>query len=214
MIKTPWGYSLTQATSMPSFITGQDFASFTNGKFSITDMRISANIPAATLSVQNYCGWHIYPNLECEMVYRAFDLRDSLVGSDLLIQLPATFVTAITQVLLNAELSQNEWTGDETTDFDLSENGILRLYDVPYLDKRSKIRIVYNAGLGDDQMSLIKELVANKVTHALTNSYGVASEAAGGVSVSYNSSWTGRGSSALTDDSREILDAYRVKGVY
>ena len=215
MIKTPWGYTLTDAESLPDFLTPSEFVSFTNGKFSISDTRIKSNIPAATRSIQNYCGWHIYPNLECEMVYRVFDIRDCIVGPDLVIQLPATFVTEVKSILLNATKVGSVWVGEPTTDFDLDESGIIRIYDLGFYDRKSKIRIVYDAGVEADQMELIKELVAHRVTHAVSSSYGVMSETAGSVSVSYNASWAGNTrSTALPDDNKEILNPFRVKGVY
>lgn len=215
MIKTTWGYDITEADSLTDFLTPSEFCAFTNGKFSINDSRIRQNIPAATRAVQNYCGWHIYPNLECEMVYRIFDLRDSFVGSDLLIQLPATFVSGIKEVLLNAKKVGSIWVGEPTTDFDLEESGLLRIYDIGYYDRRSKLRIVYDAGVGADQMALIKELVANSVTHSISTTYGIASETAGSVSVSYSSNWASSSrSTALADDTKEILNTFRLKGVF
>jgi hypothetical protein len=49
----------------------------------------------------------------------------------------------------------------------------------------------------------------------VTNPYGVNSEAAGGVSVSYSSTWSGHASAtALTNDTREVLDVYKIRGTY
>lgn len=214
MMKTTWGYTLTTATSLTDFLTIQEFNTFTANKFT-GDVRIEPNIHSATRSIQNYCGWHIYPNLECEMIYRVLDLRDCFVGSDLLIQLPATFVTEISSILLNPIFEDDVWTGTVLTDFDLSESGLLRIYDVGSIDRRARIRIVYKAGLGSTQMDVLKELTAHRVTHAVSSSYGVMSESAGGVSVSYNSSWAGNTrSTALPDDNKEVLNAYRCKGVF
>ena len=211
---TPWGYKLLNTESLPNFITAQEFDSFTNSRFH-GDARIEANIPSATRSIQNYCGWHIYPNLACEMVYRVFDIRDCFVGPDLLIQLPATLVTGVGSILLNARQENDTWTGDEVTDYDLDEHGLLRIYDVGGIDRKSKIRIVFNAGLPEAQMDLLKELTAHRVVHAVSSSYGVTSESAGGVSVTYNASWAGNTrSTALPDDNKEILGTYRVKGVF
>lgn len=211
---TPWGYKLLNTESLPNFITAQEFDSYTNSRFH-GDARIEANIPSATRSIQNYCGWHIYPNLACEMVYRVFDIRDCFVGPDLLIQLPATLVTGVGSILLNARQEDDTWTGDEVTDYDLDEHGLLRIYDVSGIDRKSKIRIVFNAGLPEAQMDLLKELTAHRVVHAVSSSYGVTSESAGGVSVTYNASWAGNTrSTALSDDNKEILGTYRVKGVF
>jgi hypothetical protein len=151
------------------------------------------------------------------MVYRVLDLRDSFVGSDLLIQLPATFVTSVEKIVINAVLNPltQSYEGDEITEFDAEPSGLIRVYDVGCLDRKSRIFIKYRAGLPDDQISVVKELTAHRVTHAVTSSYGVMSEAAGGVSVTYNASWAGNTrSTALPDDNREVLEAYKVKGVF
>src|SRR5574344_42469 len=211
---TPWGYTLTTATALTDFLTTTEFDSFTNSKFA-GDSRISANIPSATRSIQNFCGWHVYPALDCEMFYNMRDLRDAFVGNDLLIQLPATLVNSVTSILLDAEKVDGEWTGEETTDFDLDASGLLRVFDVGYRDRRSKIRILYNAGLAATQMDVLKELTAHRVVHAVSSSYGITSEAAGGVSITYNASWAGNTrASALPDDNKEILAAYKVRGCY
>ena len=213
---TPWGYTLTTATSLADFITSADFDKYTANKFH-GDSRIEANIPAATRAIQNYCGWHISPNLECEMVYNIHDLRDSFVNGDLLIQLPSRFVTAIKSILLDAVPSNEPgtWTGTETTDFEFDRTGLLRIFDVGCRGKRSRIRIIFNSGLPSEQMDVLKELTAHRVTHAVTSSYGITSESAGGVSVSYKVSWAGNTrATALANDNKEILEVYRVKGVY
>ena len=213
-MNTTWGYKLTTASSLTDFLTTSEFNNFTANKYA-GDVRVEPNIKSATRSIQNYCGWHIYPNLECEMVYRVLDLRDCFIGSDLLIQLPSTFTTEVTSVLLNAVFDDGAWTGDEITDFDFTESGLLRLYSVSNIDRKSKIRIVFKSGLDASQIDVLKELTAHRVVHAVSSSYGVTSESAGGVSITYNSSWAGNTrSTALPDDNKEILNVYRVKGVF
>ena len=207
MIDTTWGYTLKTVDKIPDFLTPAEFDAFTNGKFSgMVDTRVTSNIPSATRAIQNYCGWHIFPNLECETSYRVFDLRDYFSGHDLLIQLPATKVSEIKALKLD---------GEDFTDFDLDKSGLLRLYDCGWFDKRSKLSVTYMAGVDDSQMDLIKELVAHRVTHAVSSSYGVMSEAVGGVSVTYNASWAGNTrSTALADDNKEILEPYKVRRVF
>ena len=207
MIDTTWGYTLKTVDKIPDFLTPAEFDAFTNGKFSgMIDTRVASNIPSATRAIQNYCGWHIFPNLECETSYRVFDLRDYFSGHDLLIQLPATKVSEIKALKLD---------GEDFTDFDLDKSGLLRLYDCGWFDKRSKLSVTYMAGVDASQMDLIKELVAHRVTHAVSSSYGVMSEAVGGVSVTYNASWAGNTrSTALADDNKEILEPYKVRRVF
>lgn len=214
--QTPWGYVIDSQT-LPDFITVTEFSNFTNGKFGTTDTRITSNIPSATASIRNYCGWHISPSLTCGMVYRVYDLRDCYVGPDLLIQLPATYVSSVSKIILDAKLNPltEEYEGETMTEYDLTPSGLLRVYDVGFRDRKSQIFIKYVAGLPDTSIEVVKELTAHRVTHAVTSSYGVTSEAAGGVSVSYNAAWAGNTrSTALPDDNREVLEPYKVKGVF
>lgn len=215
---TPWGY-IMDAETLPDLITINDFSAFTNNKFGMSDVRIAPNIASASEAVRNFCGWHVAPSLECGMLYNVHDLRDAFVGPDLLIQLPATFVTNVSKVVLGAVWNSeaDDWDGEiiedmERIDFGMGD-GLVRVYDVGHLDRKARVFIKYTAGFSATPPN-VKELVANCVTHAFTNTYGVASEAAGGVSVSYSAAWTGKGSTALTNDTRATLDVYKVKGVF
>lgn len=212
---SPWGY-IIDSENLPAFISVDDFHLFTNGKFA-GDTRIVSTLPSASEAIRNFCGWHIAPSLTCGMVYNVLDLRDAFVGRDLLIQLPATYVTDIQKIVLNAVLNPSTglYEGDETDDYEIGMgDGLLRIYDVGNLNRKSRIFIKYTAGFTDTP-SAIKELTADRVSHAVTNPYGVNSEAAGGVSVSYSGAWAGSAnSSSLPSDSREILEAYRLKGVF
>ena len=213
-----WGYSY-DAEALPALINATEFSAYTNGKFGTTDTRIASNIKSASEAIRNYCGWHISPSITCGMLYNVANLRDAYIGGDLLIQLPATFVTSIVKIVLDAVLDPDsgDYIGETITDparYELDKsNGLLRVYDVGIRDRRSKIFVKYVAGFGDAEA--IKEITSLRVVHALTNPYGVTSEAAGGVSVSYSSAWSGRANStALPSEERETLDAYRVKGVF
>ena len=215
---SPWGY-IYDAQSLPTLIDASEFSAYTNAKFGTTDTRISSNIKSASDAIRNYCGWHISPSLTCGVVYNVANLHDAFIGGDLLVQLPATFVTSISKIVLDAVLDPDtqEYNGEEITDASCYEldnsNGLLRIYDVGARDRRSKIFVKYVAGFGDAEA--IKEITALRVVHALTNPYGVTSEAAGGVSVAYSSAWIGRANStSLPSEERETLDAYRVKGVF
>ena len=212
---TTWGY-IVDAETIPDLITAEEFNAFTGSKFA-GDARIAANIPSATASIRNFCGWHIAPSLTCGMVYRVADLRDAFVGRDLLIQLPATFVTGISKVILNAVLDDEtgNYVGDVADEFDLDQSGLLRIYDVNVTSRKSRIFIKYQAGLPLNNIGAVKEIAANRITHVVTSSYGVMSEAVGGNSVTYAASWAGNTSSgSLPDDTREVLGPYRCRGVF
>lgn len=208
-LQTTWGYTLSNAAALSDLITLAEFNTLTANKYA-GDTRIAGNISAASEAIQNYCGWHVYPSQSCE--YSEYLLsgngRIKRSGRDLLIQLPATYVTAIDSVKID---------GDAWTDFALSKNGLLRLFDVNLqeITRKTEIVVEYTAGLPDALMSAIKELVAHRVTHALVSSAGVQSESAGGVSVTYSASWinTSR-STALAADNKEVLDQYKLREVF
>ena len=218
--QTPWGYKI-DAEALPPLLSYAEFNNFTAGKFG-ADARIEASIPAASEAIRNYCGWHVSPNLRCGMLYNVHNLRDAFVGRDLLIQLPATYITGVSLVVLNAEWDEqaHEWKGDILTgtdpdvDFDAG-SGLLRVFDVNCLDKRSKIFVEYDAGFPEGSAQAVKEIASSLITHAVANPYGVASESAGGVSVSYSAAWAGTmGASQLSESCREMLSSYKVKGVF
>lgn len=215
--QSPWGY-IYDAETLPDLMTLHDFAVFTNGRFDLGDTRVPANIASASEAIRNYCGWHISPSLDCGMLYNVHDLRDAFVGNDLLIQLPATFVTNVEKVVLGAvwNTETGDWDGEVITDPARIEytNGLLRVFDAGRLDRRARVFVKYTAGFPDAAVPLIKELVANSVVHAITNTYGVASETAGGNSVSYSAAWADRGSTALTNDTRDTLSKYKVREVF
>ena len=105
--------------------------------------------------------------------------------------------------------------GVEHGDCDIAPNGILRLFDVGRTDRRTQIVVNYTAGVAAGLMDGIRELIAGRVTHALAQPYGVQSESAGGVSITYSASWAASASAtSLTDDNKEVLEPYRVKGVF
>jgi len=212
---TPWGY-IADAEVLPNFLSDIEYNNFTNGKFA-KDTMVQKVIPSATEAIRNYCGWHISPSLTCGMFYNIRDLRDAFVGRDLLVQLPATYVTAIQKIIVDAvwNADKDDWDGEELTDYDIGMGaGLLRIYDVGCRDRKSRIFIKYTAGF-PNVPEVIKELTADRVTHAVANPYGVASESAGGVSVSYSSIWaSGSNASSLSNDSHEILEQYKVKGVF
>ena len=55
----------------------------------------------------------------------------------------------------------------------------------------------------------------HRVTHALANSYGIQSESSGGVSVTYSANWINNSrATALADDNKEVLEPYRLRGVF
>lgn len=209
-LTTAWGYDLTAATELTDMLTTAEYNAFTASKYS-GDARIAPEIASACSAIRNFCGWHIYPSLACDFKKTLLrgDGEVKRVGPDLLIQLPARFVTAVTEVLIDDT--------DYTADADINRNGMLTIFDAYKADmtRKSVIEVSYTAGLTSDFMDAIKELIAHQVTHALATSYGVTSESAGGMSVTYNASWANNTrASGLSASDKEVLMPYRVQGVF
>lgn len=198
---TNWGYLIdTDKTQLPDMINATEFNNLTAQKYS-GDARIAQNMSAAQAAIRNYCGWHVSPSLPC-----IFDADSISTGR--VIQLPARFVSSVESVTFNGEELPPE-------SYHLKFNGLL------YFDRRflgcswGDIIVKYTAGVPDGLMDAIKELIAHRVTHALAQSYGVQSEAAGGVSVTYNATWINNArATALPSDNKEVLAPYRLQGVF
>lgn len=203
---TNWGYTLTALDELPGMLSEDEFDESTAGKYA-GDVRIGPNISAADAAIRNYCGWHVYPSTGCQMSTTLFDRRITAVGGGYLIQLPAKFVTAVSSVSIG---------GVAYTTFILETNGILRVYHAPVgLPPYTAVEVTYTAGLSEDMIIPVKDIIAHRVTHALSNSYGVSSEAAGGVSVTYNANWINSSrATALPNDNKEVLEPYRLTGVF
>lgn len=203
---TMWGYTV-DVDELPDLLSLDEFAEFTDGKYSNQEDRISAEISAASAAVRNYVGWHLFPSVSCYADMTMQDRRITRVGPDLLIQLPAKCLTSVSGVTVNGAACDNSF---ET-------NGILRCYDVPMagVKRYSTVHITYTAGLPDTMMAPIKELVAHRVTHSVAVPSGITSEASGGVSVTYNAGWINSAqSTTLQDTNKELLAPYVIRGVF
>lgn len=204
---TTWGYTLTDVDSIPELMTIAEFNELTAGKY-VTDERARGNALAAASAIRNYCGWHVYPSLSCELQTTLYDKAVTASDRMIMIQLPATFVSSIESIRID---------GVEYDTYVLMPNGVLRIYDLPWTRMKlwTPMEIRYTAGLPEDAAAGIKELVAHRITHALESSAGIQSETTGGVSITYNANWVNNSrATALADDNKEVLSPYRLRGVF
>ena len=199
---TSWGYTLTDVDALPVLVTEQDFNTMTGGRFT-GDTRISSALSAASLAVQNYCGWHLSGPLKCKIQWNIKNRGIICNGSDLIVQLPARLVSAIESVKIDDKA---------TTDFMLNPSGHLTIYDAAVNGRRTVIEVVYTAGVVSS--AGIQELVAQMVSLELSKSYGITSEAAGGVSITYNSAWTNGSFDRVIENNAGMLAGYRLEGVF
>lgn len=203
-MKTPWGYKFTEPDGLDDLISVGEFHEYTGSKYA-SDDRTLPNIRAASAAIRNYCGWHIYPERECEFETNFFDKHVSSVASGIMVQLPATYITSIVSVVVGS---------DPVETYVLETDGILRICGTMQ-NAWDKIRVRYIAGLPEESMDAIRELAAHRVTHALANSYGIQSETAGGLSITYSANWANSArATALADDNKEVLMPYKLTGVF
>lgn len=202
--KTLWGYELVDVCGLPDILSAEDFDFFTARKYA-GDIRIPKELEAASAAIRNYCGWHLYPSLPCKLTMTMQDRRVTRTGVDLLIQLPAKYVTAVESVTI----------GGTEYEYTFETNGILRVYDVRRHSRRDEVVVEYTAGLPKEMMGTINELAAHSSTRALASSGGVTNETAGGVSITYNANWVANArATALPDDGKEALAPFRCQGVF
>ena len=203
---TTWGYTLTELDALPELMTMGDYEIFTGRSSSGAAERVLAEISAACAAIRNYVGWHLGPNTACQMVTFMADRRVTYAGPDLIIQLPARYVTEVTSILIDGAAPEN---------YLLDTNGLLRVFDFGWASRYAPAVVNYKAGLSDSLMAPIKELIGHRVTHAIAVPPGITSEASGGVSVTYNAAWINNSrATALPGDNKEVLIPYRVQGVF
>lgn len=206
-LMTNWGYALINADVLADMLTAEEYNEFTANKYA-SDDRMTPTLRAACDAVRAYCGWHIYPSEACRLSTTFFDKRITEVFGGILIQLPATYVSEITSVMIG---------NNAHTSYVLEPNGILRLYDVDWngVYKHTAITINYVAGIPNALMGSLKELIAHQTIHALAGTTGVQSETAGGVSITYNAAWVNSTRATdLSDNNKEVLAPYRLRGVF
>ena len=204
-LKTAWGYTITDSDSLANIMTVAEYNVMTGNKY-VGDARIEPNLKAASAKIRSFCGWHIYPSAACELVTTFFDKRITRMPYGFSIQLPASFVTAITSIKIG---------GEAQSDYALETNGFLRVFcSGVHIEPFTELEVTYQAGLSSALMDGVKQIAAHRTTIALASSNGVQSESTGGVSVTYAASWTNTsGTAALSDSEKELLIPNRITGV-
>ena len=186
---TPWGYEV-DGTPL-SLITIDAFDALTGGKWA-GDKRVEAMLDPASAAVRNFCGWHIVTNVPCRATIDADAPTRTL-------WLPTTCLTSLDRIVIGDAEVGGEW----------SRLGQVRP-DRPVPRGLQAATVEYHAGFERTPPDL-EAVVVGVIVHAVALSYGVTSESAGGVSVSYASgaAYGGAAIASLTDADREALIPYK-----
>ena len=161
---TPWGYEVDE---IPPIISEDEFNAATGNAYA-GDVRLAIAIGAASAAIRNECGWHITPELPCVA---------TLSPSGKVAKLPANLVTEITSVTENGrELAAGE--------FEARRDGLIRRANFrEWTHRWGGVIVSYKAGY--ETAPELQSIAVNLVEAALNTPSGVASESAGGVSISY-----------------------------
>ena len=203
-IVTNWGYTLVDDDSLFDMMDYAEYCTYSDRSDSAE--RVEAEISAACASIRNYVGWHLYPSAACRFETIASDRRIIWNGPDMIIQLPARYVTGISMLTID---------GVEQDNFHVDPSGLVHVFNATRCRRYESVVVDYMAGLTDEMMAPIKELIAHRVTHAMAVPAGVTSEVSGGVSVTYNATWINNArATAPAGDNKELLIPYKVQGVF
>ena len=194
---TSWGYTIENTDTLPDLMTVAEFDSLTGNKFA-GDARVPQLLASAQMTVRNFCGWHLYPSLPCKFEADSIDVSRC-------IQLPSRFVSGVSSVKLRDA---------DIVDYHVKTNGLVFLDGSVLGRSWNDVEVRFTSGLGAAQIGALKEILAGRIANALTNSYGVQSESAGGVSITYSLNWASHASaSSITDPLIAALTPYRVQEV-
>lgn len=185
---TPWGYDVDG--TLPPLIDMDVFSEMTGGKWD-SDPRAESAVAAASAAVRSACQWHVSPSLPCRALVDGEGTRS--------IWLPTTHLEGVSSI---------EVLGDAVTDYQWSRIGqVIPATRVPCLLQAAVVD--YVAGF-DEPPGDVAAIVAGAAVRAIALSFGVTSESAGGVSVSYSSAVAAVPMPRLTEDERSTLAAYKV----
>ena len=185
---TPWGY---EVEDLPPIIS-EDELNAATGNAHAGDVRLIAAIDAASAAIRNECGWHVSPPLDCTA---------HLSPSGKVAKLPANLVTEIKSVTEDGkELAPG--------DYEARHDGLIRRACFRNWSRRwDGVKVEYVAG--HEITPELSSLAINLVEAALTTPTGIASESAGGVSISYKAAAATLAAAAIGGGA-SILAPYRL----
>lgn len=187
---TPWGYSVDE---LPSIIDVVTFNQITDNRYA-DDERVCSAIAAATAVIRAYCGWHVAPILTCEYVC------DGERGD---IWLPCAGLRSVGSV---------EFDGVAQDVRGFNRHGRVRTANRQPIGGLGNVSVTYSAGFDLEATPDLAQIVAQRVVAEVAlSAYGIASESAGGVSISYSgTALSDSGSAFLPDSVKAALSAYRL----
>lgn len=187
---TPWGYDVDG--TLPPLISVDEFDDMTGGKWA-GDERVEPAIAAASAAIRSHCRWHVSPSLPCRATLDTDGARS--------LWLPTTMLASIESVTVNGtELDEGAYQWSRIGQVLPDRRPCARLQGAV---------VEYTAGI-DELPADLMEAVKNVVVRAVALSYGVSSETAGGVSISYATNAAYAAASSGVESQAATLAPYKV----
>ncbi len=186
---TPWGYEVDE---LPTIIDVVTFNQITGNRYA-DDERVCSAIAAASAAIRAYCGWHVAPIVSCEYV------TDGERGD---IWLPCGGLRSVESV---------EFDGASQTVSGFNRLGRVRTAS-PQPCGLGNVSVSYTAGFDVAAAPDLADVIAQRVVAAVAlGSYGIASESAGGVSISYSgTALSDAGGVFIPDSVKAALTPYKL----
>jgi hypothetical protein len=193
-------------TDLPPFATMTQLVAYSQQRISPTDPTAELMLAAASNMIRRYCGWHIYPSVEFDLV------MDGPGGS--VLQLPSRYLTDVTSITEGGLLT-------DSSAYRWSQLGEVERAQPYWMSGRwinwwplgyRSVEVAFTSGY-DEAPPELATMVLGMTARALSSPTGATREQAGQVSVQYAlSSQHAAGGLALMANDLEQLDPYRIVG--
>lgn len=183
---------------MDPLATATDLTAYTGGRISDTDPRVTPVLDGVSAAVRNWCGWHVYPEVQETVVL------DGPGGRYL--ALPTKQVAAVTAVLEHGialvDGVDYRWSGD----------GSIKRLTRYWTDDYRAVTVSYVHGF--DDVPDVTAVVLSVAARLLASPMGAVSESAGGVSVKWSETTRGvAGGLGILDHEYGLLAPYRIEAI-
>jgi hypothetical protein len=183
---------------MEPLATATSLAAYTGGRIGDSDPRVSPVLDGVSAAVRNWCGWHVYPQLQETVTL------DGPGGRYL--ALPTKHVAAISAVL------EHGLTLVDGVDYRWSGDGSIKRLTRSWTDDYRAVTVTYSHGF--DDVPDVAAVVLSVAARQLASPMGAVSESAGGVSVKWSETTRGvAGGLGILDHEYSLLAPYRIESI-
>jgi hypothetical protein len=183
---------------MEPLATTADLTAYTGGRIGDTDPRVGPVLEGVSAAVRNWCGWHVFPDLQETVTL------DGPGGRYL--ALPTRHVATVTAVLEHGAALV------DGVDYRWSADGSIKRLKQYWTDDYRAVTVTYLHGFQD--VPDVTAVVLSVAARLLASPMGAVSESAGGVSVKWSETTRGvAGGLGILDHEYQLLAPYRIESI-